>query len=295
MDYNDLILGMRRFGAIDEDICANSLGISSNMIHEDVIITPGWEPEKVSGIGQVELLSSSGPLFGIKVWNIKNDDIEMTYIKAGYGAPVLMDALLSLGMTKCKRVIFISSVGALDSKIGIGDIVIPECSICGDGASRYIASDKLDDVFGEKTYPDPTLFQLLKVEVENICKENNVKWHLGQAFCTDTIFAQFAHIDNIMSMGCNLIDMETASAFRAAKLMKIQLAAMLIVSDNTIAKKSLMGGGLENEREWEYLRFVRKEIMPKIILDFIKTNRHTQKKERNFVPKKSDRNLFLLL
>lgn len=275
MNYNDLISGMKRFGANDEEICFHVLGIASEKIQEDVVITPGWGPDKVPGLGKAELLNSSGALFAsFKVWNIKNDDIEITYIKTGYGAPVLMDALLSLGISKCKRIIFISSVGALDSKIGIGDIVIPEYSICGDGASRYIASDKLGtDVFGEKVYPDTSLLGQLKMETENICKENHVKWHIGKTFCTDTIFAQFAHIDSIISTGCNTIDMETASAFRAAKLMKKPLAALFSVSDNTIANKSLISGSTKDERD--YRRFVRGELLPKIILNLIKAGKRT--------------------
>lgn len=78
MDYNDLIVGMKRFGAADKDVCVNSLGIASNMIRDNVVITPSWEPQKVSGLGKAELLVSSAPL--------------------------------------CKRIIFISSVGAFDRK-----------------------------------------------------------------------------------------------------------------------------------------------------------------------------------
>ena len=272
IDYNDLIAGMKRFGATDDDICANSLGIALNMINDDVVITPGWEPQIVPGLGAAELLISAAPLYGSKVWNIKNGDIEMTFIKTGCGAPALMDTLLPLGMSKCKRIIFISSVGALDMKIGIGDIVIPEYSICGDGASRYIASDKFGtDVFGEKVYPDTSLLKLLKIETENICNENNVKWHIGKAFCTDTIFAQFPHIDSILNMGCNLIDMETAAAFRAAKLMKKSLVALFCASDNTIANKSLISGRTQDEEA--YRKFVRVEVLPNIILNLIKASR----------------------
>jgi purine-nucleoside phosphorylase len=274
MDYNDLISGMKRFGACDEDVCINSLGIASNMIHDDVVITPGWEPQRVPGLGKAELLISSAPLYGSKVWNVKNGDIEMTFIKTGCGAPAFMDTLLPLGMSKCKRIIFISSVGALDTKIGIGDIVIPEYSVCGDGASRYIASDKLGmDVFGEKVYPDTSLLKLLKIETENICNENNVKWHIGKAFCTDTIFAQFPHIDSIINMGCNLVDMETAAAFRAAKLMEKPLVSLFCVSDNTIANKSLISGRTQDDEA--YRLFVRREVIPKIILNLIKVGRCT--------------------
>lgn len=89
-----------------------------------------------------------------------------------------MDALLSLGITPCKRVLFIGSVGALSSEIGIGDIVIPEFSICGDGASRYIASDSLknSDVFGKKTFPDSDLLKIVQNSTKRICLKNNVKF-----------------------------------------------------------------------------------------------------------------------
>jgi purine-nucleoside phosphorylase len=276
MEYNDLISGIKRFGAAtNEDLCLRVLGTAAKKIQEHVVITPGWGPEKVPGLGKAELISSSGTLFSsFKVWNIKNDDIEITYINTGFGAPVLMDALLSLGMSNCKNIIFISSVGALDSKIGIGDLVIPEYSICGDGASRYIASDQLgSDVFGEKAYPDMPLLKQLKMETENICKGNHVKWHMGKTFCTDTIFAQFAHMDQIIGMGCNTVDMETAVAFRAAKLMKKPLAALFSVSDNTTANKSLMSERPQDEID--HRKFVRGELLPKIILNLIKAGRRT--------------------
>lgn len=270
MNYSDLIASIKRFGAADEDICAHVLGMPSTGIHEDLIISPGWEPEtRLPGLGQAELLVPSGPLFGYKMWNIKNDDMEMTYIKTGFGAPPLMDALLSLGVSKCKRILFVSSVGALDNKFGIGDIVIPEYSVCGDGASRYIASDNFGaDIFGEKVYPDSALVEHLKTETESICSENDVKWHIGKTFCTDTIFAQFPHIDNIIGMGCNTVDMETAAAFRAAALIKVPLAAIFNISDNTVANKSLIRESTRDERE--YRRFVREELMPKIIRNFFK-------------------------
>lgn len=177
-----------------------------------------------------------------------------------------MDVLLTLGVTKCRKVIFIGSVGSLDEKIGIGDIVIPEFSICGDGASRYIASDTLNnqDCWGESVYPDLNLLDEVKNITKNICEENNIKWHLGRNFSIDTIFAQFAHIDTILKLNCNVIEMETAAAFRAAKIANISIAAIFSVSDNAIINKSLVSG--RTEEEIVYRKFVRKNIFPQIIL-----------------------------
>jgi len=264
MDYKSLILGIKKYGATNEDICIHGIGVSPEKVNKNVIIAPWWEPSTFSEFSGADYLSSSD-YAEIKVWNINANDVPITYIKTGIGAPVLMDSLLSLGVTDCKKVIFIGSVGALDSKIEIGDIVVPEYSICGDGASRYIASrDLQDDVFAEKTYPNLSFLEKTKTVTERICRENNVKWHMGRTFSIDTIFAQFAHIESILNMNCNVIEMETAAAFRAAKLMEIPITAIFSVSDNTITNKSLVSG--RTEEEMEYRKFVRREIFPKIIL-----------------------------
>lgn len=104
----------------------------------------------------------------------------------------------------------------MSSDISIGDIVIPDYSVCGDGASRYIASHSLEscDVFGEKVYPNLSLSDKVKEITDHVCTQNGVKWHNGITFSIDTIFAQFLHIDKIISSGCNTIEMETAAAFR---------------------------------------------------------------------------------
>ncbi len=271
MKYQDLIFGMERFGATRHDICLHGIGVSPERVRENVIIAPWWEPATLPGLGTAAYLSvSDTPV--TKVWDISSGTTKMTYIKTGIGAPVLMDALLTLGVTACKRIIFIGSVGSLDDNIGIGDIVIPEYSVCGDGASRYISQSSLGDgdVFGEITYPDKDLFHAAKEVTGRICAEHAVRWHLGKTFSIDTIFAQFAHIDEILGMGCNVIEMETAAAFRAANLANIPIVALFSVSDNTVTHKSLVSGRTQDELE--YRKYVRRELFPKIILDIFKDN-----------------------
>lgn len=270
MDYNRLIAGIKRFGSTERDICINGIGVPPEKVNENVIIAPWWEPVDLPDLGEAEYLTDThNP--PTKVWNITTrEKTKITYIKTGIGAPVLMDSLLSLGVTKCRKIIFIGSVGALDGEIGIGDIVIPEYSICGDGASRYIASENPadNDCWGEKTYPDPGLFERVVEITKNICEKNNVKWHIGRNFSIDTVIAQFVHLDKIISMGCNVIEMETAVAFRAAKIANIPIAAVFSVSDNTVKNKSLISG--RTEEEINYRRFVRKTLFPEIIQEFFR-------------------------
>ncbi len=266
MNYMDLITAMEKFGSTKRDICIHSIGVDPEQIQENVIIAPWWELPIFPDFGTSEYLSETD-YASVKVWNLTVDSLNISYIKTGIGAPVLMDVLLALGITPCRQIIFIGSVGALDEKIGIGDIVIPAYSVCGDGASRYISSDKLirGDVFGEKEYPDKIMFERLKKVTDAVCKASNVKWHIGNNYSTDTVFAQFVHIDEIYGMGCNVIEMETAAAFRAAAFIGIPMAALFSVSDNTAVNKSLVSG--RTPEDMEHRKTVRQELFPRIILE----------------------------
>lgn len=265
MDYQKLINGIKKYQSTETDICVHCLGVRPEQINKNVIIAPWWEPKSLVLLGEAEYLSES-QFSAIKVWNIKNKYCDITYIKTGIGAPVFMDALLALGVTKCENIIFIGSVGSLDENIGIGDIVIPQYSVCGDGASRYIASDTLtgNDCFGSKVEPDRQMYNTVCRVTQNVCEQNNVRFHIGKTFSIDTIFAQYAHIDEILNMGCNVIEMETASAFKAAEIANLKIAAIFSVSDNTVTNKSLISG--RNESEMNYRRFVRNNLFPEIIL-----------------------------
>lgn len=264
MNYKQMVDGMKKYNSKETDICLHYLGVTPDKINENVVIAPWWEPKSFDWLENSEFLSAS-PFDAVKVWNVKCVGRDITYIKTGIGAPVFMDALLSLGVTKCKNVIFVGSVGSLDENIGIGDIVIPEFSVCGDGASRYISSDSLagSDIFGSRAMPDEKMFNIVCKITGELCRDNNVKYHIGRAFSIDSIFAQFSHIDEIIQMGCNVIEMETASAFRAAKLAGLSVAAIFSVSDNTVTNKSLVSGRTEDDMN--YRKFVRKKLFPKII------------------------------
>ena len=98
---------------------------------------------------------------------------------------------------------------------------------------------------------------------ERICAEEGIALHRGRNFSIDTIFAQFSRIDEILALGCNTVEMETAAAFRAAELAGYRMAALFGVSDNTLQNKSLMGGRTDAERAWR--KQVRATVFPRIL------------------------------
>ena len=263
MSYNELVRAIEHYGSTQEDICKMVLGLNRENINESVIVAPWWEPTVFAEISDNAVFL--GQSANVRAWTIQSANQAITYIKTGIGAPLMTDVVLALGLTQCKRLLFVGSVGALDVDISIGDIVIPEFSICGDGASRYLKAGRLAnaDTFGEKSFPEQGLFARLKQSVEETCSRMAVKYHMGRTFSIDTIFAQFVHIEEIIEMGCNVIEMETAAAFRAAEIAKIPMAALFSVSDNTLTGKSLVSG--RSKKEMNYRKEVRRTVFPRIM------------------------------
>lgn len=268
MKYNDFLKSITENRDTTDRIFLNTFGVDKEKISKNVIISPGWNPERVFDMDKAEEVVSSSPLFGFKVWNISFEESTITYVRTGHGAPMVLDAVLMLGMTECKNILFLSSIGALSEKIKVGDIIIPEYAVCGDGASRYIGSEKnLSDVFGKKVYPNKDVIKSLSCITESCCKKNCAVWHYGKTFCADTIMAQYGYIKNIIDMGCNSIDMESAAAFRSAELTGVSAAAIMLVSDNTVLNQSLLSGKID-EKEKLDRRYVRGTIIPEIVKNY---------------------------
>jgi purine-nucleoside phosphorylase len=89
---------------------------------------------------------------------------------------------------------------------------------------------------------------------------------IGKNFSIDTAIAQFVHIDEIIKMGCNCIEMETAALLKASEICDIKTGAIFSISDNTMIKKSLLSG--RTKAEMEYRKYARKNILTKIVLAF---------------------------
>lgn len=257
MKYEELLASHFKYGTTAENI-KQKKGYTN--ILENVVIAPWWGHDIFNNMKfKIEQISE-------KVFNFYSDEISFSYVELKrIGAPSVMDFVLSLGVTRCKNLIFLGSVGSLDENIKIGDIVIPEYSICGDGASRYL-NENLEDEFLKSKYPSKEFTEKL---IE-ILKKKNVKYHYAPNYSIDTVFAQFYHIDKILELGAKTIEMETANLFKCNELLKINVTALFCVSDNTLMNKSLYSGRTKEENDYRHK--VRYEIIPEIVIDLFKNN-----------------------
>lgn len=264
MDRHTLLKSMKNFGAAEEEIILHTLGVRAEAIHERVILSPGWEPKRLFAAEDIREAVSASPLFQYRIWAVQLDqDVPATFIRAGFGAPAVMDLVLLLGLTPCRRLLFVSSAGAIAPEIRIGDVVIPACSVSGDGASRYLSDDPTRDTFGEEQHPDADLYQELADAAARVCGETGVRWHRGRTMCTDTIIAQYAHLPRLIAQGYNTLDMESAAVFKAAHAMDIRAAALLNVSDHSVQGQSLVSERSAQDRT--YRHFVQRSVMPTLI------------------------------
>ena len=255
MKYNDLLNSHLKYGTTSDDIIERK---GYEKILENVVIAPWWSHDIFDGLNfEVDQVND-------KVFNFYSDDLSFSYIELKrIGAPGIMDFILSLGVTKCKNVIFLGSAGSLDESIKIGEIVIPKYSICGDGASRYLNTN-LEDEFLKKEYPS----KMITNDLIDILKERNIKYHYVPNYSIDTVFAQFYHIDKILDLGAKTIEMETACLFKCCNLMNINATALFCISDNTILNKSLYSGRTDEENDYRHK--IRYELIPKIVIDLFK-------------------------
>jgi purine-nucleoside phosphorylase len=222
---------------------------------------PSWRP--------VIYAQAAGPITPVStvVHQLTYRGESISVVRSGIGAPLTGDAVLALGCTPCRTLLFAGSVGGLLGSQAVGDLLLPQRSLCGDGFSRYLGGDPAaHDCFLTPAEPDPRLARSLREVAQRLCREAGLPLHEGAVFSTDTIVAQFAHLDNLVAQhGCIGIEMETAAVFRAARLLGIRAAALLQLSDVIPVCKSVFSG--RTEEEMARRRRIRQETLAKIVLE----------------------------
>lgn len=191
---------------------------------------------------------------------------DVTVICPGTGSSQIGDATLAAGYGPCKVAIFVGSIGGLDDNMNIGDIVVVEEAVIGEGFSRYhLGKAPSEDTFGQIAQADDVLMEYLWPQVRSMARRFDVMTHKGRIFTTESLLAETEQfLQEIASRGCIGIEKEVSAFYTAARKAKIRVAAVLYISDLPLHQKSLF---VERTREEEDKRVrVRHEIIPQIAL-----------------------------
>ena len=124
-----------------------------------------------------------------------------------------------------ENIIRIGTCGALDENIKVGDLVLVDTVIRGDGVTPYYV-DKDFKTVSDKKITD-TMF--------NIAKEKGVNIHRGCAWTTDALLRETREIvEAKRKEGAIVVDMVSSALLTIAQTYKIKAASILAVSDNVI-------------------------------------------------------------
>ncbi len=126
---------------------------------------------------------------------------------------------------KAQHMIRIGSCGALSDEVKIGDLIVVDNALRGEGVTPYY----VDQGFQPTT--DPRLTQT----VLEISQASGCAVHKGRVWSTDAILRETReHVNNAIDQGCIAVDMVSSVFLTIAQLYKIPSAVILAVSDNII-------------------------------------------------------------
>lgn len=120
----------------------------------------------------------------------------------------------------------IGSCGALSEDIKIGDLIVIDSALRGDGVTPYYVDDPNFQPESDKALTE-ALFE--------VAKASGVNTHRGRTWSTDAILRETReHVGNAIDKGCVAVDMVTSTFLTICHQYKIPATAIMAVSDHII-------------------------------------------------------------
>lgn len=148
---------------------------------------------------------------------------QVTIIEFGVGSA--MAALIGelLAVVNPKAVLFLGMCGAVHPSLKVGDFVLPIAAIRAEGVSAH---------FLPKQVPALPTFKIQKF-ISQILVENGHEYRTGTIHSTDYRFWEFdeSFKENLIDERVLAVEMETAALFTSCFVSKVNIGALLLVSD----------------------------------------------------------------
>ncbi|HOY09747.1 MAG TPA: hypothetical protein PLB05_06700 [Candidatus Omnitrophota bacterium] len=119
----------------------------------------------------------------------------------------------------------IGSCGSLREDIKVGDLVIADSALRGEGVTPYYVEDSF------QTRSDPAL----TAQFKTAAGQSGLNVHVGKVWSTDAILKETReHVGRAVDQGAVAVDMVTSVFLTLCQLYKIPATVILAVSDNVI-------------------------------------------------------------
>ncbi len=155
--------------------------------------------------------------------NLSVDDKKGFFVAGpSIGAPMAvmtMEKLIALG---AKRIILFGWCGAIVEKMAVGDVILPDGAVAGEGTSQYYA---------KSAGISPS--QKLQSELAHFFADNDFPTKTGKIWSTDAIYRESRRKLLSLKDEKNIVgvDMEFSALCSVAQFRKTEFAAVLVVSD----------------------------------------------------------------
>ncbi|MCD4742441.1 MAG: nucleoside phosphorylase [Desulfobacteraceae bacterium] len=148
------------------------------------------------------------------------------YIGAPYGV-VLLESMIARGASK---ILVLGWCGAVSDKLKTGDLIIPSAAISDEGTSRNYVEENYKGVCDDFPVINPSA-SLVRA-FGNQLGSMDLKFTKGKIWTTDAIYRETPEkVEFFRDKGAFAVEMECSALFAAAHYRNIEIAALLVVSD----------------------------------------------------------------
>lgn len=240
------------------DLLKAIYGLDSTFPYDAILVAPSWTPERIfkKFNARIRILEQRSYYCS---YEIEIGEKTYGYVQTGSCGGNVIDCCMTIGKSACKQIIFVGAVGALTAHFSLGDLVTPSFAIAGDGGSLYL----YDEVCGENLFKKIPQNAASKAHLLNIATQLNIPIKEAVTYCTDSIFCEYFHLEEIHKLGSELIEMETAAFIRSMELVQKPHSIILCVSDNSSCGHALFSRSMEATRRFYE---ARETFIPQLIL-----------------------------
>lgn len=146
-----------------------------------------------------------------------------------YGSTRIANSLEQLSACGIRYVFGLGLCGTLQEDINIGDIIVLEGAVRGDGVSRYYAPVEFPGVadFG------------LTAKLREKLNEHGEAYHMGLSFGTDALYREEKNLIKLMrELGIISIDLESSAFLTVGRRLKLKCCWAGVVSDRLLEQHS---------------------------------------------------------
>lgn len=231
---NKLLKSLEK-NSLPNDMLMDIYGISDKERFDCIVVAPSWTPDKVFD-KKIKVKQIFSGRFA-NTFKIRHDNKNCLFITLQIGSPNMIDFCLLCYKVKCDNFVFIGSVGALFPNIKVGDIIVPQYTISGNGATVYL-HEKLDS---NHMFEKICSNKKLNKRISKSCHNNEIDILNVPVISVDSIMSEYLHLEEFRNLGAMAIDMEVATFFGCMKNIKKNASAILVVSDNSATGEHLIG------------------------------------------------------